>query len=313
MVGRMDAIEVSNPPTADDLDRIAERVPDLHGYSLSAEPLPGGLTNLNYRIRGAPEEYVLRVTGEAEMLGADREAEYAATVMAGGLGIGPQVLAYLRPEKILITRFVDGRLVEPEQLRTPEMLRQVAATIRRLHDGPAIDATFSAFGIVETYRENAQWLGVELPEAFHWSWERAEEMRAALESDPPPSCLCHNDLLNANFLLEDGRLMIVDWEYAGMGDPFFDLANFSTNHDLSEDDDRAFLHAYRGRVRERDFARIRLMRIMSDFREAMWGVVQQGLRTTDADYVAYADTFFARLRERASDERYPSWIELLGG
>jgi hypothetical protein len=45
----------------------------------------------------------------------------------------------------------------------------------------------------------------------------------------------------------------------------------------------------------------------------MWGVVQQGLRTTDADYVSYADRFFARLRERASDARYGSWIELLAG
>jgi thiamine kinase-like enzyme len=307
----VDALEVSNPPTADDLAQIAERVPDLRGYPLRAEPLPGGLTNLNYRIHGAPEAYVLRVTGEAEMLGADREAEYAATVMAGGLGIGPQVLAYLRPEKILVTRFVEGHPVPPEQMRTTVMLGQVAATLRRLHEGPAINASFSAFGIVETYRDNARWLGVELPEAFAWSWERAEEMRAALAADPPPSCLCHNDLLNANFLLEGNRLLIVDWEYSGMGDPFFDLANFSTNHDLSEDDDRTLLRAYLGRVRERDFARIRLLRIMSDFREAMWGVVQQGLRTTDADYVAYADQFFARLRERASDPRYPSWIDAL--
>jgi thiamine kinase-like enzyme len=309
----VDALEVSNPPTADDLERIAERVPDLRGYPLRAEPLPGGLTNLNYRIYGAPQKYVLRVTGEAEMLGADREAEYAATVMAGGLGIGPQVLAFLRPEKILITRFIDGLPVPPEQMRTTAMLGQVAATLRRLHNGPPVPATFSAFGIVEMYRENARWLGVELPEAFAWSWQRAEEMRAALSADPPPHCLCHNDLLNANFLLEDGRLLIVDWEYSGMGDPFFDLANFSTNHDLTEDDDRTLLRAYLGRVRERDFARVRLLRIMSDFREAMWGVVQQGLRTTDADYVAYAGRFFARLRERASDERYRSWIELLAG
>jgi thiamine kinase-like enzyme len=247
------------------------------------------------------------------MLGADREAEYAATVMAGGLGIGPQVLAYLRPEKILITRFIEGHLVPPEQMRTTAMLGQIAATLRRLHEGPSVQATFSAFGIVEMYRENASWLGVELPEAFDWSWQRAEEMRAALAADPPAQCLCHNDLLNANFLLEAGRLLIVDWEYAGMGDPFFDLANFSTNHDLSEDDDRTLLRAYLGRVRERDFARVRLLRIMSDFREAMWGVVQQGLRTTDADYAAYADRFFARLRERASDARYGSWIELLAG
>ena len=69
----MDALEVSNPPTADDLAQIAERVPDLRGYPLRAEPLLGGLTNLNYRIHGAPEEYVLRVTGEADELCPESE------------------------------------------------------------------------------------------------------------------------------------------------------------------------------------------------------------------------------------------------
>ena len=307
----MDALEVSNPPTADDLAQIAERVPDLRGYPLRAEPLLGGLTNLNYRIHGAPDEYVLRVTGEAEMLGADREAEYAATVMAGGLGIGPQVLAYLRPEKILITRFVEGHLVPPEQMRTTAMLGQVAATLRRLHEGPAIDASFSAFGIVETYRDNARWLGVELPEAFAWSWARAEEMRAALASGKRPARPCHNDLLIGNFLDEGHTLRILDWEYAGMGDPYFDLANFSTNHELDESGDRMLLEAYFGEYREQDFARLRLMRIMSDFREAMWGVVQQGLRTTDTDYEAYAGQYFDRLRRRATDPQYRRWIEQL--
>jgi len=103
----VDALEVSNPPTADDLAQIAERVPDLRGYPLRAEPLLGGLTNLNYRIHGAPEEYVLRVTGEAEMLGADREAEYAATVMAGGVeqGLAEAVAGGLPPFAVVA---VDG-------------------------------------------------------------------------------------------------------------------------------------------------------------------------------------------------------------
>ena len=44
---------------------------------------------------------------------------------------------------------------------------------------------------------------------------------------------CHNDLLNANFIDDGQRIRIVDWEYAGMGDPFFDLGNFSINHELT--------------------------------------------------------------------------------
>jgi thiamine kinase-like enzyme len=307
----MDTQPISNPPTDDDLRRLAERIPEWRGYGLHATVLPGGLTNLNYRVTGAPMEYVLRITGDAEMLGADREAEYAATVAAAGLGIGPEVLAYLRPEKILVTRFVNGYGVPAEQMRTPEMIGRVAAVLRRLHAGPPVPSTFSAYGIVEMYRDNAQALGVQLPAAFHRAWALADQMRPALDSTPSTKALCHNDLLNANFLVEEGRLRVVDWEYAGMGDPFFDLANFSTNHELDDDDDRVLLHAYFDEVRDDDYARLRLMRIMSDFREAMWGVVQQGLKTTDTDYDAYAAQFFDRLERRASDRRYQQWITQL--
>ena len=84
-----------------------------------------------------------------------------------------------------------------------------------------------------------------------------------------------------------------------MGDPFFDLANFSTNHDLTEDDDRTLLRAYLG---PRARARLRPPAADADHVRLPRGDVGRrpaGARTPDADYVAYADRFFARLRERA--------------
>ena len=100
---------------------------------------------------------------------------------------------------------------------------------------------------------------------------------------------CHNDLLNANFLDDGERLCIVDWEYAGMGDRFFDLANFSINHELDADAEHgAALAAYFGEVRDEDLQALELMRFMSDFREAMWGVVQAAVSELDFDFEAYA-------------------------
>ena len=92
---------------------------------------------------------------------------------------------------------------------------------------------------------------------------------------------CHNDLLNANFIDDGERLWIVDWEYAGMGDLFFDLANFSVNHELTDDQNHELLQAYFGEVLEDDVRSLILMRFMSDFREAMWGVVQQAISELD--------------------------------
>jgi thiamine kinase-like enzyme len=307
----MARLSFSDPPTASELEQLAARVPTLRP-PLTSAPLRGGFTNHNYRITdGEGRDWVLRVTEPAEMLGADRDAEYSATVTAAGLGIGPVVLAFLRPERVFVLGYIEGRPIPEDEMRSEPMIRRVASTLRRLHEGPPMESSFSVFGIVAMYRDNAQTLGVRLHDAFDWSWARAEEMRAALASQHRPPRPCHNDLLIGNFIDEGRDLRILDWEYAGMGDAYFDLANFSTNHELDAEGDRVLLEAYFGEYREEDFARLRLMRIMSDFREAMWGVVQQGLRTTDTDYEAYADHYFDRLRRRATDPQYREWIGLL--
>ena len=86
-----------------------------------------------------------------------------------------------------------------------------------------------------------------------------------------------------------------------MGDPFFDLGNFSINHELTPDQDAILLEAYDGGpVRPDRLARLTLMRVVSDFREAMWGVLQQGISTLDVDFVAYAGEHFDRLLANAS-------------
>ncbi len=120
---------------------------------------------------------------------------------------------------------------------------------------------------------------------------------------------CHNDLLNANFILDSAGVRIVDWEYAGMGNRYFDLGNLSINNGLGEGDDERLLAAYFGSpCTVHRLACLRLMRIMSDFREAMWGVVQSVISTVEFDYAEYAARHFARLEESAADPRYPTWL-----
>ena len=144
--------------------------------------------------------------------------------------------------------------------------------------------------IVEAYRALAMARGVAIPPAYELAAAvgRRIEMAPA-GSNPIELRPCHNDLLNANFIDDGARIRIIDWEYAGMGDPFFDLGNFSINHELTPDEDEILLAAYDGSVRPDRLARLTLMRIVSDFREAMWGVLQQGVSTLDVDFVAYAD------------------------
>ena len=81
-----------------------------------------------------------------------------------------------------------------------------------------------------------------------------------------------------------------------MGDIFFDLANFAVNHHLDEDGRNELLDAYFGGVRPADVRALEMMRFMSLFREAMWGVVQGAVSELDFDFAAYAEEHFAAHR-----------------
>jgi thiamine kinase-like enzyme len=291
-----------------ELEAAVERV--WPGRAARFEVLGGGITNHNVKVVVDGEgPYVLRIAGEnTVLLGIDRQVEHEATVAAAELGVGPEVIRFVEPEGWLVTRFIEGAPIPPERMREPGTLGRVAETLRDVHGGPAVSGSFDSFGVVEEYLAIARSRGSDEPADYAWAHElarRIERVRAT-----QVRCLCHNDLLNANFLDDGERIRIVDWEYAGLGDPFFDLANFAINHELDEDGRRVLLEAYFGEVRGEDERALELMRFMSDFREAMWGVLQRTVSTLDFDFAAYAAEHFERLRRTAAE---PSFRAALDG
>ena len=282
-------------------------MPELARRELTLTALSGGITNRNYlvTVAGQAGRYVIRLAGnDTHLLGISREVEHAATVAAAGVGVGPEVVAFIRPEGYLVTRFIEGRPLPEAEAHTEPTLSRVADALRKFHNGPAIPGLFIPLRIVEAYRGLAADRGVRIPAEYELAQSIGRRVELALLSAPTLLQPCHNDLLNGNFIDDGQRIRIVDWEYAGMGDVFFDLANFSVNHELTPAEDEAFLSAYdsdrRGPDRAARLARLSLMRVVSDFREAMWGVLQQGISTLDVDFVAYAGEHFQRLLGNAS-------------
>jgi thiamine kinase-like enzyme len=263
------------------------------GRETKVTTLSGGITNHNFRVDVDGFSFVLRMGGaDTNLLGIDREVERAASERASEVGVGPQVERFVEPEGWLITWFIDGRPISIEDVRRPETIRRVAAALRRFHDAQPIPGRFDAHAIVEEYRREAAERGVAIPEAYATAHDASERIRAA--RGPQDLVPCHNDLLNANFL-DDGAIRILDWEYAGMGDRFFDLANLSVNNEFGVDEDRALLEAYFGEATDDALSSLRQMKFMSDFREAMWGVLQSGISTLDFDFNAYAAKHFNRM------------------
>ncbi len=213
------------------------------------EPLEGGITNRNYRASFGETEYVIRVPGkDTNLLEIDRRCEVAANDRAARSGVAPPVAVALDDPAAIVTEFVTGQGMSSDELREPSMLSRVAVSLARIHDGadaPSPCNVFDSFRLVETYAKTAADRGATIPDAYeeaHATAARIEEALSGPEHDPVP---CHNDLLAANFIRgEADQVWIVDWEYAGMGDRYFDLANFAVNNELDPSDERALLRAY---------------------------------------------------------------------
>ncbi|HEY6781380.1 MAG TPA: phosphotransferase [Thermoleophilaceae bacterium] len=287
-----------------DLAPILARLGALLGAHGEPQALDGGITNRNFKVAFGGAEYVVRMPGrDTELLGIDRHSEWAATCAAAKIGVGPPTAAMFDQPPCLVTRFVEGQPVEAADLRAPEAIGAVAASLRQMHDsGTQLPAAFSSFDVVEQYARLGRSRDVWAPDGYRDALRRAHQVKAALKGPEHAPVPCHNDLLATNFIRCNGGFCIVDWEYAGMGDRYFDLGNFAVNNELDAAAEEVLLDAYFGEppTPARRGA-LRLMRFMSDFREGMWGVVQSAISELDFDFRGYAATHFERLAKASAD------------
>jgi thiamine kinase-like enzyme len=271
------------------------------------QPLRGGITNRNYRVQLGGEQYVLREHGaRTHLLGIDRDAERRANEAAADLGIAPPVAAAM--PGFLVTRYVPCRALEPAEvaLRADE----IARALRAFHDcGAQLEHRFWVPELLQAYERELRARDAEPGEDFAHALALAQRIERALPlRDPRP---CHNDLLAGNIICEpdEGRVLLVDWEYAGMGHPLFDLGNLAVNNEFDDDAEQRFLSAYLDdRPNARARAALKLMRVLSDAREAAWGALQAHISTLDFDFRGYARAHFERLTAAAALPEFEEWL-----
>jgi thiamine kinase-like enzyme len=285
-----------------DLSSIVDRVALALG-PVAGEPVPleGGITNRNFRVRFGQREYVVRVPGaNTALLGISRESERLAADRAAQLGLAPPV-AY-GDEACLVTEYIAATASDPPPLADDPA--PVARALRSFHQsGVELPTRFWVPELLESY------VGVvpEPPADLGRARALAERIARAVPLEGPAPC--HNDLLPGNVLAVDSGVRLVDWEYAGMGHPLFDLGNLAVNNEFDPPAEDGLLAAYfEHEPSDRLRAALRLMRIMSDIREAAWGVVQNLVSEIEFDFVGYAARHFERMTRAAEDPCFEEWL-----
>jgi thiamine kinase-like enzyme len=263
---------------------------------MSGQPvaLDGGITNRNYQVTLGGNSYVVRRAGrDTELLGIDREAERLAGSTAAELGIAPAVAGVVGG--CLVNEFVACHALSSRDVA--DGVEEIAPMLRAFHDSDVrLPVSFWVGDLLARYAEIVASRGGELPTAYSVAVRSTASIEAVLQRDDPRPA--HNDLLAGNLIRARANrcIMLVDWEYAGMGDARFDLGNLSVNNGFGERENERLLRAYLDETpADAQRAVLALMRVLSDAREGAWGVVQGVLSELDFDFGAYASEHLERL------------------
>lgn len=303
------------------IEQLRQQIPAWAGRINAVEPLAGGITNQNYKVTVGDEAFVVHVCArDVAIHGINRQVEVQCARAAAKIGVAPEVIALLdnlpsngsSGHELFITRFVQAQTLTAAAVRSPELLPQIVATIQRYHRLTDFAGHFDVFHIFEQGLAFAREHHTPLPPFIDQVQAEMQRIETAFQRDPLPEVASHNDLLPANFLLDnDGRVWLIDWEYAGWGDPFFDLGNLSINNEFDDAQDVALLTAYFGEVTAIHLARLKLMKIVSDAREGIWAMVQQSISELEFDFAAYGNHHLERFISNCASPEAPQWLAAL--
>jgi thiamine kinase-like enzyme len=299
-----------------ELEVVIRQIPNRSIAEVTQVERLEGLTNQNYAVTLDGERLVVRISREnAAALGIDRALEWEALSAATEAGIGPEVVHIVLPEGHLVTRYIEGHHWTLEEWRDRANLCRLVDQVKHLHSLPPVRATFSPFQRVETSIERARTLHASFPPDFDRLIRAMRAIQQDQQADTYPWLrFCHNDLFCVN-VIDDGQVRFLDWEFAGMGDCYFDLATlayaFDSADTLSPELQEYMLACYFGDVTLQTWRRFRGMLFMLMFFSAMWGSLQDGMLRAGAiqavvgfDFMEYADATFAAMREALSMDRW---------
>jgi len=266
------------------------------------EPLGGGITNVNLRVRDGERTFVVRIGADIEEHGVMRWNELALSQAAAEAGFSPGVVHH--EPGILVLDFLDAATFAEEDVRDPANLERIVDLVSRVHHQMGARLTkpvlaFWPFQVNRTYITRLRAEGSAHKALLPGLQNQLDRLETAVGR--VDLVIGHNDLLAANILDDGDRLWLIDWEYGGYNSPLFDLAGLASNNGLSEAQERAMLARYFGTDPDLQWRAYQAMKCTSLMRETLWSMTSEIHSELDFDYAAYTAENMGRLESALSD------------
>ena len=191
-------------------------------------------------------EYVVRIPGEGTEELIVRADEMVSTRLACDLGVDAEML-YFGTDGAKVTRYIKNAVtMSADTIAESRHIEQVAAIFRTMHScGVDTGVPFEVFEMAQGYEKIIA--DNNVPMYDDYAEKKREVMRIKAEVDaavPAKKVPCHNDPLCENWVEGDGRMYLIDWEYAGMNDGMWDVADVSIEAGFDAVHDKMLLTAY---------------------------------------------------------------------
>ncbi len=291
---------------------IIASIPPISTYAGPVRRL-GGLTNRVYQLSSA----VLRVPGAGTEEYINRRNEAVAARVAADAHVSPNLIYADATSGLMVTAMLSAAVT-----MTPELFRtrmgspaRAGAVLKKLHgSGGVFPFRFELFAMIDDYLKMLATKDVALPDGYHDVVKEAQSIRAVLARTPAPLAPCHCDPLCENFLDEGTRMWIVDWEYAGMNDPMWDLGDVSVEGGFNDAQDAEMLVAYFGGAPSpADHGRMVIYKAMCDLLWTLWGLIQHANKNPADDFAVYAANRFGRCKRLMGTPEFARHVGVVGG
>ena len=293
----------------------AAAVPAWSMDGLSYEPVPGGISNSNWRIF-MPEHdrtYFLKIPGEGTEHFIDRNAATEASSRAFEVGVGAEVIHFDTGTGVEVFEFIDGLRTSTngDFLNTTVRTNAVRA-LKSFNDAKGLSLQKTTMDMIEEHFDQALTLGGHFPQDFTWLNAKYREAKSALIASGLDLVPCMNDTLAGNFLLDDNdKVTLVDFEYASNNDRSAELALWFVEMCFDPDAEHEVLEEYFGKVDATTLARVTVFKALVDLKWSTWAMVQNKLSALDFDYFKYGAWKHMRARRVMSDPKWDDWLKVV--
>ena len=255
--------------------------------SIEISPIKGGITNQNFLVTDGSKKYFVRIGNDIPEHLVFRSNEVNASKAASEIGICPNLL--YNNSSVQIFDYIFGKTLESKDIKNN--LESIIDLIKKVHTkipnhliGQSV--IFWVFHVIKNYKKfldnNESVYSKILPELLKKSIE-LENI-----SSPFDIVFSHNDLLPANFIQNEEKIWLIDWEYAGFNSPLFDLGGLASNNNFNENEEEYLLENYfKKKLSSKILIKYKAIKCASLLRETMWSMVSEITSKIEFDYKSY--------------------------